>query len=147
MDRFADLVDVHHMRGEIPLALGASDGPGVLRPPLVVHDIGPVGVRFAGDRAPELQERVPLMGTGGLDAVTEAEVAGSARELGLAVGLRADEDRRFLVDADPERVLALDSVPHGIDLGGHAVLRFIADGHAVDPDVHVRAVGGFNPGW
>ena len=65
---------------------------------------------------------------------------GGARELGLPVGLGADEDGRLLVYADAQRVLADDPVPLGVDLRGDAVLGFVADRDAVDADVHVRAV-------
>ena len=80
------------------------------------------------------------MGAGGLDVVPEAEVAGGARELGLPVGLGADEDSRLLVYANAQRVLTDDPVPLGVDLRGDAILGFVADRHAVDADVHVRAV-------
>ena len=142
--RFTDLVDLHHVRWEVPLALSATDGPGVLGPPLVVDDVGPVNGLLAGDSAPEFQECVPLVGARSLDAVAEPEVAGGARELRLAVRFGADKDRRLLVDADAEGVLALDAVPSGVHLGRHAVLRLVAHGYAVDPEVHIRTAGRFN---
>ncbi len=100
VDLLADLVHPDDVGRVVPLTLGTTDGPRVLEPPLVVLAIARLGIDGSRGTAPELAERVALVRRRGLDGVTEPEVAGGARELGLPVDLLRVEDRRLLVDAD-----------------------------------------------
>ncbi len=138
MNRLADLPHVDHVRRVVPLPLGSSDGARVLGPPLVVLKVSAVRRDLSGDCASVLQERITLVGAGGLNPVAQPEVADGTRELGLPVGLGADEDGRLLVNADAQRILTHDAVPGGVDLGRDAVLGLTADGNAVDAEVDVR---------
>ena len=116
----------------MPTADGAAD----LDPPLVLGHLDAVGLDGAGGGAAVGQERGALVGRGGVHLLTEAEVLHRAGELGLAVGLLADEDRRLLVDADAEAVAALDPVEPGGHLGADAVLGLAVHRHAVHVDLH-----------
>ena len=102
VDLLADLAYADHVGRVVPLTFGATDGPRVLEPPLVVFAIARLGIDGSRGPAPELEERVALVRRRGLDGFTEPEVAGGARELGLSVDLLRVEDRRLLVDADAE---------------------------------------------